>query len=135
MTLKVVVYAQELKSLAKRSRQAQDNSKPQRSGDSDSDLDSSEGSDDEVKLERIQQIFVFLIYHPAICVSTPIDLQKALQSTLGLLPASQTLYFCSKLQASHGMEVYLAVQVLPCYSLAKFAGVNLVPFKSKLWEY
>ena len=96
MTLKVVVYAQELKSLAKRSRQAQDNSKPQRSGDSDSDLDSSEGSDDEVKLERIQQIFVFLIYHPAICVSTPIDLQKALQSTLGLLPASQTLYFCSK---------------------------------------
>lgn len=56
MTLNVVVYSQELKSLAKRSRQAQDNSKPQRSGDSDSDLDSSEGSDDEVKLERIQQI-------------------------------------------------------------------------------
>lgn len=56
MTLKVVVYAQELKSLAKRSRQAQDNSKPQRSGDSDSDLDSSEGSDDEVKLERMQEI-------------------------------------------------------------------------------
>jgi len=56
LTLKVVVYAQELKSLAKRSRQAQDNSKPQRSGDSDSDLDSSEGSDDEVKTSRIQQI-------------------------------------------------------------------------------
>jgi len=56
LTLKVVVYAQELKSLAKRSRQAQDNSKPQRSGDSDSDLDSSEGSDDEVKLERMQEI-------------------------------------------------------------------------------
>lgn len=54
--MNVVVYSQELKSLAKRSRQAQDNSKPQRSGDSDSDLDSSEGSDDEVKLERIQQI-------------------------------------------------------------------------------
>ena len=54
--MNVVVYSQELKSLAKRSRQAQDNSKPQRSGDSDSDLDSSEGSDDEVKHERIQQI-------------------------------------------------------------------------------
>lgn len=54
--MNVVVYSQELKSLAKRSRQAQDNSKPQRSGDSDSDLDSSEGSDDEVKYERIQQI-------------------------------------------------------------------------------
>lgn len=40
---------QELKSLAKRPRQAQENSKPQKSGDSDSDLDSSEGSDDEVK--------------------------------------------------------------------------------------
>lgn len=39
---------QGLKSLAKRSRQAQENSKPQKSGDSDSDLDSSEGSDDEV---------------------------------------------------------------------------------------
>nr|XP_058951031.1 RNA polymerase-associated protein RTF1 homolog [Pocillopora verrucosa] len=39
---------EELKSLAKRSRPANDsNAKPQRSGDSDSDLDSSEGSDDE----------------------------------------------------------------------------------------
>ncbi|XP_015751507.1 PREDICTED: RNA polymerase-associated protein RTF1 homolog [Acropora digitifera] len=38
---------EELKSLAKRSRQALENSKPQKSGDSDSDLDSSEGSDDE----------------------------------------------------------------------------------------
>lgn len=47
---------QELKSLAKRSRQAQDSSKPQRSGDSDSDLDSSEGSDDEVKTEKIHSI-------------------------------------------------------------------------------
>ena len=45
---------QELKSLAKRSRPAnENNSKPQRSGDSDSDLDSSEGSDDEVKLDNI----------------------------------------------------------------------------------
>lgn len=45
---------QELKSLAKRSRPANDsNGKPQRSGDSDSDLDSSEGSDDEVIYGRI----------------------------------------------------------------------------------
>ena len=51
---------QELKSLAKRSRQAQDSSKPQRSGDSDSDLDSSEGSDDEVKTRKKNSQYVIL---------------------------------------------------------------------------
>lgn len=90
---------QELKSLAKRSRQAQDNSKPQRSGDSDSDLDSSEGSDDEVKTDKIKSI-ISLSFQFKTIIAYPSDQTRNQAAKQHLSNFTGTvhcacIYFCS----------------------------------------
>lgn len=119
--MKVVVYVQELKSLAKRSRQGQDNSsKPQKSGDSDSDLDSSEGSDDEVKPEKIHvnhssmfQIYYQLHRSPT-CKTQNNFAKQTLERLHKHVIFGQSLGFICD-----GIEACLQVQLL-CYFLVEF---------------